>query len=622
MQIGRLESAGSARVLVWVGARRRRWWAVLGLFACVAMPAHLLAQERASSGRLLRWLGPFENRVDLDGDGRYDSYWSIETARGACTLKLFASDDDRLRWSTSLADCRSLASPPVFYRRSFMGDASRDFSVVVRPPIGWGFRLQVGDGATGELRDLSVLLGNASRESIARVHGTAVVDFRIPKYPGPALFVRSTGGGSEQRGRLYHFPSGSRSFVDISEDPAVVDRSLFRGYPFPGVDIAGLLDGRDLYSEIYNRFNAGIGECASFLPTERSGGCGVPDGNEPKSPLWNRGNGNFLDKVAVGDIDQDGVDDLLLTYLWRSVVYPGRPRGQARFLGAPQYDHQYSPQQDGTGCHSGRHYGLSVLALVRGSRYLTTVDIAGTPVGQFADPYQNVSRNIAAVRVEELPGGVGFQRTLAWNIPLGSSIPGCGGASQFDNVIHYPADGLIRDIAGRARLIQVNRWTQTVRPSEQCVVNDTSCYARHLSAQRGYWTWELRDAALGTLLGLSRNTYVWDMLAVPGSEDVWVLLSSSADQWDLSGYRGDLAVARLDAATLKLGPRQPLTPLARPYLKTQHWQGLVEAVSSNWPATRLWTLPRPAAVASFVLDTPQGPTVITLDDASWNAARP
>jgi len=601
------------------GAAPRCFCIRLALVVCAWVSLAALAQQAPQSERLGRWQGPAENRVDLDGDGRYESYWSVVTAHGRCTLTLFAVDDDRPRWSTAFSDCQGLASPPVFYRRSFMGDPSRDFTVVVRPAQGAGFRLLAGDGATGLLRDFAVGLGNASRESIARVNGTAVVDFRLAKYPGPALFVRSTGGGSEQRGHLYYFAAGSQAFIDITEDSAVVNRSLLRAYPFPGVDIAASLDGQDLYTEIYNRVNAGIAKCAGYLATERGAGCGVPDGDDAASPLWNRGNGNFLDKVAVGDIDHDGVDDLLLTYLWRSVVYPGRPRGQAGLLGAPQYDHQYNPQQDGTGCHSGRHYGLSVLAAIPGSPYLATIDVAGTPVGQFADPHQNVSRNIAVVRMQDLPGGVGRQRALAWNLPLGTSIPGCGAAGQFDNVIHYPVDGLIRDTSGRARFIQVNRWTQTVRPGEPCKLNDLACYARQLSRQAGYWSWELRDVAQGRLVLGIGNTYVWDVLPIPGSEDVWLLMSATADRWDLGGHRGDLAVARFDATALALGPLQPLTLPARPAMRTQHWQATAEAVSSNWPATRLWTLPRSAAVASFVLDTPGGAVVYWLDGTIWKA---
>lgn len=566
---------------------------------------------------------PFENRVDLDGSGTYDSYWNIASGKGVCTLALYEIAGRRKLWSTEIDDCLD-PRPPVFYELSFIGDARRDFSIAVRRKGGSGFTLLVGDGATGELRNFFLSMGNASRESIARINGTAVVDFKIPKYPGPALFVRTTGGGSDQRGHLFHFPAKSRSYVDITEDPAVIDKKRFKGYPFPGVDIASIEAGEDLYTTIYNTFNADLSPCVAFKSSEAPGKCGVPDGDAPTSSIWNKGNGIFLDKVAVGDVDQDGVEDLLLTYLWRSIVYPAMPKGQRTLLGAPQYDNYYNPQNDSIGCHSGRHYGLSALVRTDLSKYLSTVDIAGTPVGQFSDPYQNVSRNIAVIKTNRHPTLPTLQRTLAWNLPMGTSIPGCAAANLYNNALHYPSDGLIRDASGRALYIHVNRWTETAPAKTSCNVHDLKCYASELSSQSGYWSWEVRKIVDGSGVQAVRNIYVWDTLEIPGSPDVWMLFSTKATTWNLGEYRDDLAIARLDEGTLAITHQQAILVPARPFMKTRHWQSASRSVSSNWPATRLFTLPRKGTAASFVLRAPSGSLVFTYDGSQWASlgARP
>lgn len=575
------------------------------------------AQALPASDDISPFITPFENRVDINGDGAYDSYWDMVSANSVCTLSLFDIASKRKLWSSAIKDCLSFPKPPIFYGTSFMGDAKKDFSIIVKPPSGSGFTLFVGDGSTGELRDFSFNLGNASRETIARINGTAVVDFKISKYPGAALFVRRTGGGSDQRGHLFYFPSGVRTFVDITEDAAVINKKLLKGYPFPGIDIAALEEGRSLYTAIYNDFNLGLAPCVPFKKTEAPGGCGVPDGNSPSSATWNKGNGNFLDKVAVGDVDQDGADDLLLTYLWRSTVYPARPKGQSGSLGAPQYDNYYNPQNDSSGCHSGRHYGLSAIVKTDLSRFLSTVDIAGMPVGQFADPYQNVSRNIAVIKTDNHTTLKTLQRTLAWNMPMGTSIPGCASPNLFDNSLHYPSDGLIRDAGGKALYIHVNRWTQASPAKTSCTLNDVKCYTKELFSQSGYWSWEVKKVVDGRGVQAVKNIYVWDDIAIPGSADVWILYSSKATIWSLSEYRDDLAIARLNASTLAITEHQTIPISARPYLKTQHWQSVNKSVSSNWPATRLFTLPRPNLPPAFVLNAPSGNVIYSYRDSKW-----
>ncbi len=588
----------------------------LALAAGIAGSGNGLAQGLPALKDILPFATPFENRVDLNGDGIYDSYWTLASANSVCTISLFNIASQSKRWSTDIKDCSGMPKPPVFYGTSFMGDASKDFSIVVKSADGTGFTLLAGDGSTGELRDFSFNLGNASRSSIARINGTAVVDFKIAKYPGAALFVRSTGGGSDQRGHLFYFPSASHSYVDITEDPEVIDKALFKGYPFPGVDIAALEGRRNLYTAIYDDFNSPH-PCVPFKSNEAPGQCGVPDGNSPESDSWNKGNGNFLDKVAVGDVDQDGADDLLLTYLWRSIVYPARPKGQARHLGAPQYDNYYNPQNDSAGCHSGRHYGLSALVKTELSRYLSTVDIAGAPVGQFSDPLQNVSRNIAVVKTDRLPTSATYQRTLVWNIPFGTSIPGCNASNLYNNAIHYPSDGLIRDAAGNAVYIHANRWTELTPVATTCTLNDLDCYAKERLSQSGYWTWEVMKVIDGGGVLAVKNAYVWDVIPIPGSVDVWILYSANATRWDLGEYRDDLAIARLNVSTLAITNHQTIAILARPFMKTQHWQSISKSVASNWPATRLFALPRANLPSSFVLRVPSGNEVFSFDGLKW-----
>lgn len=562
---------------------------------------------------------PFENRVDLNGDGAYDSYWSIASADRNCTLSLFDIRDKQKRWASIIKNCQSIPKPPIFYGVSFMGDARKDFSVVVKPHGSAGFTLYVGDGATGELRDFSFNLGNASREAITRISGTAVVDFKIAKYQGPALFVRSTGGESDQRGHLFYFPSGTRTAVDITEDAAVINKKLFKGYPFPGVDIAAMDEGRNSYTTIYNEFNDGQSPCVPFKKSEAPGGCGVPDGNKPSSAAWNKGNGNFLDKVAVGDVDQDGADDLLLTYLWRSTVYPAKPNGQAKSLGAPQFDNYYNPQNDSSGCHSGRHYGLSALVKTDLSRFLSTIDIAGMPVGQFADPHQNVSRNIAVVKTDNDAMSKSLQRKLAWNTPMGTTIPGCASVALYDNALHYPSDGLIRDTAGKALYIHVNRWTQVSPAKTSCTLNDVKCYSKELQSQSGHWSWEIKKVVDGRGVQAVKNIYVWDVVPIPATADFWILYSANATTWNLGDYRRDLTIARVNSTTLAITEQQSIPISARPFLKTQHWQSLAKSVSSNWSATKLFTLPQKNLPSSFVLNTPSGNMIYSYIGSVWRS---
>src|SRR5262249_49722217 len=142
--------------------------------------------------------------------------------------------------------------------------------------------------------------------------------------------------------------------------------------------------------------------------------------------------------------------------------------------GGPGYDAYYNPQGGNTSCASGRHYGLTAMARIGGSPYLSQIDVAGTPVGNFGDAYQNVSRNIAVLETRKDATSATYVRSLLWNRPLGTSgLDECDDDKRFANAIHYPADGLLRAPNGEARYIQVNRWTQ-VQPEHARCVNDAN----------------------------------------------------------------------------------------------------------------------------------------------------
>ena len=113
------------------------------------------AKEDSKVEDISAFITPFENRVDLDGDGTYDSYWTTASANSVCTLSLFDITSKRKLWSSDIKGCLSFPKPPIFYETSFMGDAKKDFSIVVKPVGDSGYTLFAGDGATGELRKFS-----------------------------------------------------------------------------------------------------------------------------------------------------------------------------------------------------------------------------------------------------------------------------------------------------------------------------------------------------------------------------------------------------------------------------------------------------------------------------------
>ena len=577
-------------------------------------------------------LSPFiatgqENRVDLDNDGSLDSYWSVGTGATSlsCEISLFNITANSLRWRTTVSDCESCAAP-VFHARSFMGDSMRDFTVVVKGTTTasnpFGYYLRAGDGSNGLLRNFSFVMGNASRQGVIRRRGIAVVDFQLQNYPGAALLARNTGGGGDTRGHLFYFPLSSNAYIDLTREPDAINAALFRNYPFPGIDVPGTDPTyKDVYSAIYNSFNSNL-FCEKIQEEAGAGyNCGYPD-DYPTGQAT--GNGYFLNQVAVGDIDADGVDDALMVYLWRSVVYPGRPKGKAANLGAPQYDHYYNPQNDGSACHYGRHYGLTVLTQIDEDPFLETVNLGGIPVDFFSDVYQNVSRNVAVIdtaRHSSLPTKVRYR---LWNRPYNTTIPSCNMNRMYSNAIHYPADGLLRN-SGKALYIHFNRWRQD-SPDTICAHKDFACHLKILATQTGFWKWEVLDIKKGATVKNIPNMYVWDTIPDP-SGNVWLLYSSSANIWNLGTtaidseiprYRDDLKIALLDISTLTLTKDQVIAIPAKPFLKKGDWQSYDGTIASNKESHRLFTKPVDGnTLPGFILRTPSGYSLFTYDGSRW-----
>ena len=215
--------------------RVRRWDRALCAFAgAIVLVAGNAALAQSPTGVPMAAvtipdLTPFvgsvqENRADLAGTGNYDSYWRTAADAGVhtCSLWLYNIANRRLRWTAKIPNCLQIEKV-VFHTKSFMGDGTRDFTLVIKAQPGFphdlGYALVAGDGATGLMRDWRFRLGNAQRPEILRTNAVSVVDFKLPKYPGPALIARNNGGGFDQHAHLFYFPKDSNSGIDLTEDP-------------------------------------------------------------------------------------------------------------------------------------------------------------------------------------------------------------------------------------------------------------------------------------------------------------------------------------------------------------------------------------------------------------------
>lgn len=560
----------------------------------------------------------FENRFDLNGDGTPDSYWegSSNPVNKTCTISMYDIISKVKKWDSTIPNCTGLLFLPIFHTKSFMGDATRDFTLVYAglnyESDKKDFHLTAGDGATGQLRNFDLYMGNAESPATVRLKGIQVVDMKLPSYTGPSLFVRTSSDGF--KGHLFYFPPNSSSYTEISN-------SLWGSPPFPGVDMPGFG-----YTSSYNTFNSDLVKC-SHIPeaTSDSSQCGVPDNGS--------GQGLFLDQAAVSDIDNDGVDDILTSYFWKYVVYPGKPKGQTQYVGAAQFELYYNPQNDNSACHSGRHYGVNQLVSVANDPFPEQVDVGGSPVDNFNDIYQNVSRNIALIKTSYHGILPTYKRTLAWNIPMGTSIPSCGAnntngnSKLYDNSIHYPGMGILKDSNNKALYIDYNRFTQT-STNTVCAHTDVSCHNQILSTMAGNWYWEIKSITNGTTVKSFPNMYVWDIIP-NNSTSVWLVYSQNANTWhlgekDLAGntkFRTDLTIALFDINTLSLSNKQVIAGNYFPYLKKQPAQNITTAFASIWMLNSLFTVPLTGySLPGIVFKTPGGFELMVFNGNSWVSA--
>ncbi len=558
----------------------------------------------------------WETRLDLDDDGHFDHVWATagEESSG-CTLTLSALADDSLVWTADLPGC-SLPYAPLFHWRSFMGDDTPDFTVWVNLGADdTDYWLFAGDGETGVLRDWSLDLGDGNSAGTLRLRGVVTVDYELADHAGASLLVRSTG---RFHGRLFHFPDDDTGAVELSADPDIIDSAqAYAAVPFPGADLPG-----DEYTSLFSAFNWDLDACEEISEVSHYR-CGVPDETG--------GGGYFLDKIAVGDLDGDGVDDAHMSFLWRSVVYPGRPKGQEAWLGAPQLDVYYNPQGDDSDCHSGRHYGLSVLAQLDDDAHLEVLDLAGTPVDNFVDIYQNVSRNLAVQDAGPHGSLPSATRSLSWNQPFGTMIPVCPGEQLdhrlYDGVLHIPSDGRLEDAEGITRWMHANVFSQTSTATE-CPQNDVDCYTAQLQAMEGSWSWRLLDASDGSTVFEQSEGYVWDVLEDPSGGDPWVVITTGADAFNLGAVsfedtspasRTDLAVARLDLDAGELVDMALVDASVKPLLLYEHWQARAGTHTMNFTPLRLAIAPDgDGGLPAFVVRTEEGYGVVSHDaEEGW-----
>lgn len=570
-------------------------------------------------------LSGFDNRVDLDNNGSWDSYYrtSLNSTDQTCSLSLYRLSDKSLRWSSSqIPNCISFQQP-IFHWRSFMGSSDRDFTLVILGPASdRDFHLKVGDGATGRLRDFDLFMGDSQRVGITRIRAVATIDLRLSAFPGPALAIRTNGAtthyppdpGSHFHGRLFYFPGTSNGFVELTTDSTVIKPgTTWTKYPFPGADLPTNIGNFDA---LYNRFNT-----VNCQPNY--GDCRVEENGS--------GEGGFMGKLMVGDIDADGFEDLHMTWWAAHLVYPGRPKGDINNLGAPMYFMDYNPQAGGMGgtCHNNRHYGLSVLTQTDTDPYLEMVDVAGVEVNDFTDVVQNISRNVALIDAKLNDQGY-LVRSLAWNRPMHTTKPDCTPTLMYKNSLHYPSHTLIQDTGSSTKYVQFSRWTQLTQP-ENCAQSDFDCYKRVMTGMTGYWSWELLNAQTGATVKSYRNSYLWGVIPGLDPTKLWVLYSRNANTWNL-GYtdiegttpllRDDLTLALLDTTNpeLPLTNVQNLPPQMRPFLKLFYWQNAGNNYTINTWGVKLFTIPDTAGVPErFVVKHASGMTLYAFRNDTWSA---
>ncbi|MFN7959874.1 MAG: hypothetical protein U0002_01250 [Thermoanaerobaculia bacterium] len=236
------------------------------------------------------------------------------------------------------------------------------------------------------------------------------------------------------------------------------------------------------------------------------------------------------------DVDGDGWEDLNLPYHWAFLTLSGQTGAQLTTTG---YDAAAGTGAQPVGFHSGRNYGVHAAATVGAVKRIVVA--AGSPVGNFDDPYCNVSRWSGVL---EQPAGP-TSRALSWVVYDGfhsnnwSSFPYVppGGAAPTptrwgdfsDKCLHRYgnarsvmdgqnvllldyftvnwADPANASLVGRCKdqqyqLYMDPPWTQ----AKQDVWN--ACASQHLAA-RGRWGMKVLSEANGGGLTGSLDTYVW-----------------------------------------------------------------------------------------------------------------
>jgi hypothetical protein len=237
----------------------------------------------------------------------------------------------------------------------------------------------------------------------------------------------------------------------------------------------------------------------------------------------------------VQDIDGDGWDDIHLPFLGHILSLSGRTGAQ---LALSQFDvARFSEPDSLVNFHSGRLYG-SFTAFSHPTTGASMVYVsAGTPVGQFADPYCNVSRYQAALRwagAAQLTWSnyLSFAKTI-FRPPYQSIDDVLRRGQMLDECVHRFSDSLVWPTAKQPVGVY-SHFSQTVPPDDDCQAQilaeqrsgfqqsdadaTTACAAAHWVTARGRWTIQALDAVTGGGVIAWPDAYAWGRVAnlVPG----------------------------------------------------------------------------------------------------------
>jgi hypothetical protein len=200
--------------------------------------------------------------------------------------------------------------------------------------------------------------------------------------------------------------------------------------------------------------------------------------------------------------------------------------------------------------HSGRNYGYH--SLIKGTDgKMRTVIVAGSPVGDFQNPFCNVSRFTAAL---ESDAGHPESRHLAWSHYMGfnsnsiqcSPSKGCQPCDAANSYCHFDAvtkkylpnvyregdfaNGCVQvygngiDKMDGDEILHFNTFVSSQKgmclteqlmvyvtnwQSTSAVNNWSTCLKNKTLASTGSWNWRVLDIPSGQGITGSENTYVW-----------------------------------------------------------------------------------------------------------------